>query len=485
MRRIVLTTVAMSALATAAGAWTVKGSSRADLWLSQPGYALAYREVLDLGINGSLDDQLSLSAGIRYQLDQESWDDTTSLSGITKKHLLLETERLSLRLGNYYGSLGRGLALNCVSDERLKLDRDIEGGYLKAEPSGWLEVRGMAGRAYQNSALLDERNLIGGEAVCKPTQHIGVGGIYLRANAAGQPSQEGYNLAAEESFGGNLAINLFSAEFYGEYIQRHTYGINDPSLGWIGADDIRGKGFYGWLGWTASGVGVAVDFKDYRNLDSPISGLPPCNRDGRLMNRGYDEQGWQVEITTSPREFLEVKGNYSSAGGDLSDWRWQDLFCETNWDITSRWKAGGEIRIRAEEMLEAEVTARKYRGAGVQAQWRYNELGSIKLRLDGDRRQNRYLLYGQLPHDLVRTEAGWSPFPLLQVFAEAEISSRRLPDYQNQRRWGRAGAVLKIGESHKLEVSVGHYKGGLVCSGGFCRYEPPFRGMKTTWQWSL
>ncbi len=47
-----------------------------------------------------------------------------------------------------------------------------------------------------------------------------------------------------------------------------------------------------------------------------------------------------------------------------------------------------------------------------------------------------------------------------------------------EKSWPMAELSLDITNKHNLRVRVGGEKGGLVCSGGVCRFEEPFKGVK-------
>ena len=134
--------------------------------------------------------------------------------------------------------------------------------------------------------------------------------------------------------------------------------------------------------------------------------------------------------------------------------------------------------------METEVVRRKYKGGGVECKWLYDNQKALTLRVDGDKYNNLYVS-GPLQFNEIRTELSWVPFGFINLYGQMEVSDKRLPEYENQQRWGRAGATINIGQAQKLDMSIGQNKGGLVCSGGYCRYEPPFKGFKAVWLWGF
>lgn len=485
MRKVLIYLVMAAVLASGSSALDLSGNNNAGFWLSQPGYALAYREAIDLTAKGKLERGYRLTLGLRYLQDQEIWDDSTTSDGISKRYLELENGTVDLRVGNYYATLGRGLVLNCIEDRRIKIDRELDGGYLRLDAGKGVQLKGIAGKAFENSVRLDNRSYAGGEIRYEPLDLANLGGLYLRANASGDPGDPNYNSLAEESYGGYAGMVLGSADLYGEYIQRHTYGMQDPTLGWIGTDDAAGKGFYASGSWTSSGFGLFLDYKDYKALNGSVNAPPACNRDGRLLNMGADEQGGQADVTLSLIPSLELNGNYSRAWSDKGGAKWDDLFFQGKWSYDQSWTLLGEGRFRIEDSLETEVVRRKYHGAGIGIKWTSKEnRQALDGRLDVDEYANIYFT-GPLWFRVTRVELTWVVWRNASLYFGWEYSDHRLPEYDNQQKWGRAGLTLNLGQDQKLDISAGQYKGGLVCSGGFCRYEPPFKGIKTSWLWSF
>ena len=345
MKKIVFIIMAVVLIVPNLYAWNFAGSNQTEMWI-QPGYSLSYKEILDMNLKGTIDNGLEIKAGLRYLQDDEIWNDSTVFKGISKKFLELQKDGMKLRLGNYYAALGRGIILNCVNDNLVKLDRELEGGLFNGGYNELLEIKALAGQVFENTSRIDSRSYYGGEIKLTPLGILDIGGAYLRANASDRPKDINYNKPAEESFGGNIGLRISALEIYSEYDVRHTYGMLDPTLGWIGADDVKGKGFYSSIGWAVSGIGVVVDYKDYKNMNSLINAPPTCNRDGRLLNQAADEQGVQVDFTISPWESIEMHGNYSTAETDNSGSNWEDTYFDGRWEISAKWVIRAEARAR-------------------------------------------------------------------------------------------------------------------------------------------
>ena len=462
------------------------GTERAYLWDAQPGQALSYKNILDLHLAGSLKSGWELETGVRLLFDQESWQDTVLYGGLSRKFLSVKNENMNLTAGNFYSTLGRGLSLSCVADEKVKIDRDIEGLQVRSSWGDWLEAKALAGRIRENLNWIDSaRSYAGTEIKLMPLNSLALGGIYLRANAGKKTSDPSFGKAAEEDYGGHLSWAWAPADLYAEYLARRTYGTYDATWGWIGTEDVNGHALYAAGSLNLSGLSLALDLKNYRDFDNQLNAPPACNREGRLLNAGYDEQGGQLEITATPWEGLELAANYSQARSSRLSQKWRDAYFE------GRWKAGEDLDLsleladRREEKLQPDIKQKFYQGGKAGGVWRYDGRRSLALKAGADLYDNYYFSSG-LKYTEYSLDLSWNVGQDIQIYGSGSLASQKVPEYQDQDRWGEAGVSYQWDQGRqKLTASAGQSKGGLVCSGGFCRYEPSFRGMKASYQLSF
>lgn len=500
MRKLVFLT-AFLATASAAFAWDLSGSSQTKLWSAQPGNAMSLGHATDLRAWGNPKSGLELEGGFRYELDHEAWDDTSHFRGISRKHLRLTGSLGYLAVGNYHATLGRGLALNCVEERKTGTDRDLEGADISLSLAELLEVRLLGGWLRENASMDTTRSLAGGQAGLAVFRNLGLSAVYLRANAGDRRQAEVFGRPVEEIYGGAVRAGYGPFDVYAEFDLRRTYGkLVDPTAGWEGADDVRGQAGYLSASFTVPGLGVSVDAKDYRRFDAGFNAPPAANREGWLLNSGYDEQGYQAQATATPWKALTLSASLSRARSrqeyrwaflpefpedSTGRYGWRDYHLEAKWAAGRSLTVGAEARARRERNLQPDVKLRSFQGGGLEAAWMYGRGRSLEAQAGLDRFANHYI-DGDLGYLSLTAGLKWSPFDAISVFGNAELADRRVPEYEHQRRWGEAGLDLKLGGGgHHITVSAGQTKGGLVCSGGFCRFEPSFRGMKASWEWKF
>lgn len=490
--------IALAACSAARG-WDFSGSNQAALWTAQPDYRTSYREYCDLRLSGALR-SVTLTAGVRFLADQEAWDDPALFTGFSKRYLQVRTEHVTAQAGTYYATLGRGLVLNCVNEQAAKIDRDLEGLSASGSLEGWGEARVLMGRIRENMREIDTtRTYAGGEVKLTVLPPLTLGGAYLRANAAGPSTDPSFGRPVEESYSGSLGGTVGPVEWYGEYAGRRTYGQLFPTVGWAGIADVIGHGVYGSAALAVAGLGVTVDAKRYRRMDAAVSAPPPCNREGRLLNNGGDEQGFQADAVVTPWRSLEIHGNGSWAASvddrpdvvtaDLARFpggqEWLDLLGEARWQASRSLSLNVEGRFRREDNLQSDIVVKRYKGATAGVIWTYAGSRTVSLKAGGNQYNNVYLDQS-LDYRELLAELGWAPVPWLNVFATGDIADKRVSEYDDQKSWGELGCTVDLDNGRqRLKLSVGQTKGGLVCAGGFCRWEPAFRGIKAVWDWKF
>jgi hypothetical protein len=488
-----------------AGAWTFSGVNQMTLWSSQPGSKMDYRAHCDLRLAGEAGKDVSLEAGLRFLTDQENWDDQPMFTGFSKRYLQVKKDYMTARVGTYYSTLGRGLVLNCANELGAKIDRDLEGATAAVSLDNIGDARFLMGRIRENTREIDtSKTYVGGEIKLNRLAFAVVGGTYLRGNAAGPSGSASMGKPVDEIYSGNLSSTVGPVEFYGEYAGRRTYGQLFSSSSWAGVTDINGHAFYGSLTAAFTGVGLFADYKKYRNFTTGINAPPPVNREGRLLNSGSDEYGYQAEVTVSPWKSLELKGNYSWAATEdpaddvtavdgtvfSGDLEWKDIFGEARWEASENYLVTAEARLRQEDFFQPDIVVKKYKGGSAGLVWKYSPGRSLSVKGGANLFNNIYLTETRevenLDYNEALVELGWVPLEWLNVFASGSASDKKLAEYDNERKWGEVGCTADYGGGkQQLKLSMGQTKGGLVCSGGFCRWEPAFRGFKAVWSWKF
>jgi len=416
--------------------------------------------------------------GGRYEVDEEVKIDSLLGEGMTKRYIEYRKDWFQARAGNFYTTFGRGLTFRTLLDENVHMDQDMDGVRVGVNHRlGDAQV--VAGRPH--TEVLQSRNdVVGGAALnAQATSNIALGGTYLRRDASGTPKDPSWGKPVEELGSGLGRVTWGNLDLYGEYAQRWTWGRYDPIYGWIGMDNLRGQASYGSLSFASSGWGLTVDYKDYRKFDFIYNAPPWVNRLNRNINNAQDEQGWQGELTASPTADLSLTGNFSDGWSHDYVQRMQHGYGELKYQLLGKgtlilWGEGKVLRL-----VEPAIALKKEGAGHLLATYYLKKVQSISLEGEARQVRSQYLVGLDEKYWDAQGILTYGYAPYLGVSAIVRATSIRVTEFNDEKLWPIGEAVLTLG-NHQLKVRYGKERGGLDCSSGICRYEPPFSGLKVT-----
>ena len=243
--------------------------------------------------------------GVRFEGLGQS-DSDKAYSKITQYKAYFKHGRSEIKLGHFYGLIGRGLLLrsyeipgSIYEDEVFRIRygfyRDLEGVLLKTQGS-WFKFKFLSARPLVN--------------VLPPTQShedrrpdkvdAGEGSIRWRRQELGFAFlRNTRNHESKDYSTTYLDLQLPWFSLYGEYAQQ----LNDQTF--LNPEKKAPQAFYGSLTYTSGALGLSTEFKDYHNffLGSGFNDPPPVVREQTyvVLNRSthvlqvMDETGYQIE----------------------------------------------------------------------------------------------------------------------------------------------------------------------------------------------
>lgn len=448
-----------------------------------------------------------LQLGLRnaYYRPSEFGEELGGVQSINFKYLEYTHSFVDVTIGNFYATVGRGLALNLYRDYTLNFDSNLSGikVVVTTDKFSALAIRG---RSYPSLGTLTassvrEADLQGAMLKGTPVKGATLAGYYFMV-----PFDSSLQSYPETRMPGGfldldlpLGVGLY-AETALQYVDENHQapGNRNPYYG-----------NYLALDYSIAGIGIVADYKDYRfkkyaapnNSTVRYNAEPLAYQNPPIVQREFttnllakhphvpvlsDEVGFQVEATGSPMAPMSVTVNFSRSsshrGNSLlpslhqEDYPFWQLFAETDYTFP----AGHYLRLDLgmnEEIPNLSSWPQKQGGA-----------------LEGT-----YLLtkiYGLTAHvevmhlkDLIKDQNYWESFlaltlsrsPLGSVTAIMETSGN--PE-ENKNRigdqsvWYGAEMDLNIMKQHNLLLFVGQERGGLKCTSGRCRIVDPFDGVK-------
>ncbi len=418
-------------------------------------------------------------AGLRADsnLDFSPWQDAYSLG---KRFVEVDKKTVSLRLGDFYHSVGRGLAfslLKTFEKEGLEyiIDTTVDGGKfsltqmpLTAEVfGGWIDRR--------ESEITDK--VFGGRL---GFQWKNVGNINL--NFIGSELGKGSDFGNRSMKMGSLVVDVPQwsrvAKLFGELLilrkKRHYE-----------ASSISGHGVYLEAGVYWKNLNALFQLKDYRNLDFEYNRPPLLESEqipivaNQFVLSAVHVAGISGRLDYAlPRASSVIFAQFSCQREQPAAHRrdvihifagFEKKFQETGWlNVLAGYRAE-----RTDSLVFYYTHGRTLHG---QSNFSYPLTKRLSLELDVEGKTfdgqhhdydewRSFLSLHDSPHWVATVFFDWTDDPEILFF-------------KNKKRWGGIQCEYRFGKAASLRVFFGSNKGGVKCAGGVCRFFPPFEGLR-------
>jgi hypothetical protein len=464
-------------------ALSIQGVNRAEFWGYRTEWQTHFEDKLDLALRyGDLNGELGVllfepsKHGQAVRKPLRLFDYAISYS----------PSEFEVLIGRFYQEFGRGLALRTYSDDDFRHYKSLHGlrGTFRL-PFG-TELVMLGGRLrdvfFQENTykIMNSTDTADGvlatEVESRPLQFGSLGARYVRINREVDPTAKAFT----ELFGGNAGVQAGPVSVYGEGCWRlgtkPGVGGRDKGAGWY----LSGNAALGSFSLVAecmdyNGIGFPTGVYRYNDPPTPI-------RSGVALNRGIDERGWSVTGSgTLPagiyaEAYLGRFFVHDDTGAGVVEW-----------ETKARHSPGTSLTLEAKfnHMLQRNVELGTYQ----RVTDRPTVLASYLLGRHTFAVELEYGFVFEQPVDtshgagwkyhepLVSFSYGWGEALLFTVGWQG-VDLDSLKRYGNEKSWPMFETVWNISERNVLRLRVGAEKGGYTCSGGVCRYESPFTGVK-------
>ena len=453
--------------------------------------------------------------GLRFETDRNS-DQLNEYQGFSQRYVDWNHAGLRARAGNFYTILGRGLVHrsfeltgvvleNTSFRSRWTPSRDVDGLLLEYA-RGPLHTKLLTGSPSDGTASLAQAQLLGrpqhrghlsgGELAFDLPRGARAGTTYLRTGGGVDPLTQ--LPRQQETSSGFVEFDPFqlagsvraSLPVYLEYAQQ------DRTFGEWWAFDHRDHvphAMYASTSLAWGPFGMAAEWKDYARFALGTNDLPSLVREhsALLLNRSTHvllaqrEQGYQFELSWSPRPGASLIGNLSRADGARGD-QFVERYLEARLtdDAGSRWE-GAVFFDRAADSALSVIQRDTY---GVSGRVRWHESWTVtaeterqtaaRVGFDFDTfsilRQRFENVHASLA--VTRADRG-------SVAVSWERTSDPLDpswDFGRKRALHFVGwtASARVAERHEAVLFAGQRRGGLACTAGSCYEVQPFKGVE-------
>ena len=405
---------------------------------------------------------------------------------LAKRFFEVNKKKFSLRVGDFYYSSGRGLTLSVLKTfekEGLEyiIDTTIDGGKI----------------SFSHDQIFTE--FLGGwidreDSDLKDRVFTGVFGWKYKDMANFQFNYL-YSQLEEGSAFDNKKVSMESisldvpkisehAKFYGEFslIQKDTY---------YSVEKIKGHGLYLEPGFFIGNFSFLLEFKDYKNLDFEYNRPPLLESELlEILANQFDTDATDVTGISGRIDYYSPKistlfyGKFSHIKDSPEN---HPLFGDYNREIT-HFFGGVEKTFKSTGYLNFLAGYRKE-----------NNSSLILLSTDGNTFHYQFNISYPLTSRL-SIEADWkskdfkgsyidyyerrsflsfhySPRWIITLFFD-QTNDPEVIFIKNKKNWWAGQIEVKILHSNSIRIFFGSTKGFVKCSGGICRFFPPFKGLR-------
>lgn len=445
----------------------ISGSNHAEYWVFTETYQEHLEDKLKLSLNYG---DITLR-GILFL-----WN--PSLSTQDKLHYLdyaasYSKDPVNILYGTYYTTFGRGLALNAFLDEDFRVDNSLYG--LKTDFKYFNSHLTLLSGKPRNIFFEDNKYKIKNDTTdqirginfkTKLIPLTTLGARYVRINRLTDLSPKAFT----ELYGGDIGLAFGPFDYYFEYTRQ--WG-SYPIVG----GRLSGEGLFFSAAFAIPGIGILFQYMDYDTIGFGGFGYrynePPTPiKSGLYVNAGVDEKGFGATFSATPADFLTAELSYNEIKTHDREKGVTEQTVELTSYVTDNLELIGGVERLVEQWIEPEIEKKIETKPNIYASYDFGPFF-----IDADYEHN--FIWDNIREYYEQTISLSIGKSALFVLSLRYVRRSRVIEYLSEETsWPLAELSLDLTHRHNLRIRVGAEKGGLVCTGGVCRWEEPFKGVQ-------
>jgi peroxiredoxin len=399
---------------------------------------------------------------------------------LAKRFFEFNRERYSLRLGDFYYTVGRGLIfslLKTFEKEGLEyiIDTTVDGGKFSwAGDNVSAEIYG----GWIDREQSEEKDKMFGASLGWRQKSF----ADFRLNLFGSRLEPGLVLGNKDVFMESLSVDIPNigekAKFYGEFclVQKKRYASEER---------VAGHAVYLESGLFLGRLTLLLEFKDYRNLDYEYNRPPMLESElvPILANQFAREFGDTTGVAAKadysfPDQDVLVFGRFAYHYGNsrTQPRRIYDAFTglEKKFKETGWLNVLGGYRDEETESLIYYYTAGRTRYFQANLSYPLTQRFSLEADFKAKEFEGRYFDYYERRLFLSFLH---SPRWALTIFLD-QTNDPEILFFKDKQDWWGIQLEFRFKQANFIRLYYGSNKGGVKCSGGVCKFFPPFEGLR-------
>jgi hypothetical protein len=458
---------------------------------------------------------LQLDAGVRmdFFLNSNLHNPGTPYNalGVGRFYVRKKFKDLEIMAGHFYEQIGTGIIFRSYEDRFLGIDNALLGGHVKYNLFDKVSIRAFAG--VQKDRLKLHRPVIQGfalESELKFGDHVqllpGAGFVNrtidqesmdfivgaIETYDTSQRFVPKYNTYAVSAYN---TLNVGNVSWYIEAAYKSHEAIPD----FVGTlIDKPGNVLFTTLTYSTKGFGVTGQFKRTENfvlrtspneilLNGMVSYIPPTAKQNslRLLSRynaasqQLEELSYSLDVTMTPKDGHVVNLNYSEVRLFDNELLFREVYGDYEWRISKKFRLelGFQYLVYNQLFYEGESYNKKSSAVAytpfAELVWKVNRKHALRFEVQQQTNDGDYgsWVYGLIEYSL----APWFSIAVSDMYNYGPNPGRVNTDEHYY-------SVLTAFRKDQMRFSAGFVRqvAGVVCTGGICRFEPAFNGVRLT-----
>lgn len=457
------------------------------------------------------------SAGIQYEAylpSLQGYPFVLNETKLVQKYISYQDTKFGLIVGNFYGQFGSGLVFRSWENRQLGINNAMEGVNIYLKPLKSLDINILYGKQRKNfdqsegtlRAVDANWNLINRIETDKPKSLTVGASIVSRYQQYTGPDPE--FKPTVNAFSGRIELSDNNSSYSGEYVikskDQHLANQQNTNIG---------KALLLNYSYSKTNFGLTMnlrrlenmDFRTDRNADQGlllVNYIPALTKQQEyyLSNiyvynaQALGEIGGQLDLVFSFPKNSKFGGKYGTTVSiNYSRYNSLKILSQTPISFESKFFDIGQQLYYS----DINLSIKKKHSSKFTSTWLLQHIYYNKSIVEGGNYQNiksfitvadllykyksRKAIRAELQHLLTKQDKGnwtgmlleWSYAPHFSVFA-SDMYNYGNPD--KQVHYYNAGGSYTTGP-HKLLISYGRQRAGLICVGGVCRLVPAATGL--------
>lgn len=465
-------------------------------------------------------DRYLLDLGLRLDIYNNSNLHTPripySSAGIGNFYIRKRGEKYRITGGYFYDQFGSGIVFRAYEDRTLGIDNSILGIHLQAEPVRKLRLKALCG--VQKNRLSLFKPIISG---------LNAEYDFSAGKKTGFTSGVSIvNRTLDESTMDFIVSNIETYEPDGRFVPKYNvyvfggyYTLTVGNLSWyaeaakktreaiitFNADSLvnrSGYVLYSTLNYSRSRLGGAIQFKRTENFPfrvSPFPGqaafegvinfIPPVTRQNSLRlparynpsSQELEELAYSGDLNFSPvAKKLTVNLSYAESRDFNSELKFREALGNVELKLKTAWKGTAGLQfIQYDQRFYIREAYGNYRLVKAytpfaEFSWKVNKKHALTFDAQVQLTAEDFgsWLYGSVEYSI----APWLSLAASDMYNYNPNPESPVPDKVHYYQFFTSFTY----QSHVLTLAYARQVAGIVCTGGVCRYEPAFSGVRLT-----